>query len=356
MFFYAIRGAITVEVNTPQDILDKTTVLLETIIEKNQIDYEDIVSIIFTGTKDLDSQYPAVAARQLGMVDIPLFCCQEMYVRGSLEKCIRILIHIQTHKTKNIKHIYLEGAKSLRPDLLHSELEREPKEKKSDRIMTIAIDGPAGAGKSTIARIVSKSLNIIYLDTGAMYRAVAYKMLNSKIDLKDNRAILDALDSTNIEIVYNEDVQRVILDGHDITPLIRTSEISIAASKVAVIPEVRKKLVEIQRRIAKTKPLVMDGRDIGSYVLPDASIKFYLTASLDERAKRRWKEMSIKGIEQDIQSIRRDIQERDAKDQSRSFAPLKQVKDAILIDTTDKSIEEVSEEILGHIDRYLYEK
>lgn len=349
MYFYAIRGAITVEENTSDEILENTTKLLETIIQKNQIDYSDIVSIVFTGTKDLDSQYPAVAARQLGMVDIPLFCCQEMYVKGSLEKCIRVLMHIQVSQPKEIEHVYLNKAISLRPDLVR----RETIEGKSKEILTIAIDGPAGAGKSTIAKIISKSLDIIYLDTGAMYRAVALKMLTEDIDLNDSQSVISTLASTDIEIEYDEDMQRVILDGQDVTDLLRTPEVSDAASRVAVIPEVRLKLVEMQRKIAASRSLVMDGRDIGTYVLPCASIKFYLTASLEERALRRWREMTVNGIDQSLESIKQSIQDRDDNDQNRSFAPLRQAEDAIIIDTTDKSIDQVSSEILGHIHDYL---
>ncbi len=336
MIFYAIRGATTVEENTPQQILTRTTTLLETIIERNCIDYKDIVSIIFTGTKDLDAQYPAVAARQMGMVDIPLFCCQEMYVKGSLERCIRVLMHIQVSEPKDVKHVYLEKAKVLRPDL-------------ADEILTIAIDGPAGAGKSTIAKAISKTLNILYLDTGAMYRAVAYKMLKSNIDLNDHQKVVNVLNKTDLQVRYDHGKQKIIMDGKDVTSLIRTTEVSQAASKVATIPEIRLKLVDIQRNIASKNSLVMDGRDIGTYVLPNASFKFYLTASLDERAKRRWLEMKANGVEQNIESIRQSIHERDINDQNRSFAPLKQAEDAIVIDSTDKSIEQVTNEILGHI-------
>lgn len=342
MFLYAIRGATTVDENTADQILERTTSLLETIIEKNKIDYEDIVSIIFTGTRDLDAQYPALAARKMGMVDVPLFCCQEMYVKGSLEKCIRVLMHIQVPEPREIKHVYLEKAKVLRPDL-------------ADDVLTIAIDGPAGAGKSTIAKVISEALNIPYLDTGAMYRAIAYKMLKSNIDLSDHEEVISTLELTDLQVKYHNGKQRIILDDQDVTSLIRTTEVSQAASKVAVIPEVRLKLVEIQRKIARENSLVMDGRDIGTYVLPNASLKFYLTASLEERAKRRWKEMKEKGIEESIESIKQSIKERDDNDKNRSFAPLKQAEDAIVIDTTNKSIEQVSEEILGHINSFLHE-
>ena len=348
MLFYAIRGAITIEGNTPQEIREKTKTLLKTIIKKNSIDHKDIVSIIFTGTKDLDAEYPAVAAREMEMVNVPLFCCQEMYVEGSLTKCIRVLMHVQLPESRDIEHIYLGRARSLRPDLAHG----SATEKGEQEILNIAIDGPAGAGKSTIAKIIAQELDIVYLDTGAMYRAVAYKAIRSNIDLEDKESIVAMLSSTNVEIKYHRGNQKMILDGEDVTPQIRSSDVSQAASKIAVIPEVRIKLVDLQREIARTRSW-LDGRDIGTYVLPKASLKFYLTASLEERAKRRWKEMMEKGIEESIESIRQGIKERDTNDQNRSFAPLKQSEDAVLVDTPGKSIEEVSTEILEHVYSYL---
>lgn len=348
MLFYAIRGAITVDDNTPQQILDNTTVLLKEIIRRNKIDYNEIISIIFTGTKDLDSIYPAVAARELGMVDIPLFCCQEMYVKGSLEKCIRVMMNIQSPHSRTIEHVYLKKAKSLRPDLIQEQISKIM----SEQQFTVAIDGPAGAGKSTIAKALSSKLGIVYLDTGAMYRAVAYKMLSKNIDFFNTQEIIAALSSTEIEIKFDGDKQIVILDGQDVTHKIRCPEISKGASQVAVIPEVRIKLAKIQRDMAKSKSLVMDGRDIGTYVLPDATFKFYLTASLDERARRRWEELRLKGYKESIEAVKRDIEARDTNDKSRNFAPLVASEDAIIIDTTCKSIKEVLAEMLGHIENY----
>lgn len=352
MFFYAIRGATTVDENTPQGILDRTAVLLESVIKRNEIDNKDIVSIIFTATRDLDSQYPAVAAREMGMTEIPLFCCQEMHVEGSLEKCIRLMMHVQLPQPRSIEHVYLEKAQALRPDLIRSESIIDG----GQEVLTIAIDGPAGAGKSTIARIISEELDIAYLDTGAMYRTVAYKVLSNNIDSKDSHGVISALASMDIQVRYDGREQRMILDGKDVTSLIRDREVSKAASDVALIPEVRIELVKIQRDIAHANSLVMDGRDIGTYVLPNATLKFYLTASLEERAERRWKEMRGKGIEEDIESIKKSIRERDSNDENRSFAPLKQSKDAILVDTTEKSIGQVTAEILGHIDGYLQKR
>lgn len=348
MFFYAIRGAITADDNTSPQILDNTEMLLKEIIKRNNIEYSEIVNIIFTGTRDLDSIYPAVAARELGMVDIPLICCQEMHVEGSLEKCIRIMMHIQSPLSRTIEHVYLKKAKSLRPDLSRDNVSKTI----SDQPFTVAIDGPAGAGKSTIAKALSKKLGIIYLDTGAMYRAIAYKMLNADIDFNNTQGIVSALASTEIEIEFNNGNQGIVLDGIDVSDKIRCPEVSMGASRVAVLPEVRIRLAKIQRDIAKSNSLVMDGRDIGTYVLPDATLKFFLTASLEERARRRWEEMRLRGYEESIEAVKEDIRARDSVDENRSFAPLEVPKDAITIDTTRKSIGEVLAEMLGHTERY----
>lgn len=216
--------------------------------------------------------------------------------------------------------------------------------------LTIAIDGPAGAGKSTIAKILAQKLNINYLDTGAMYRALALKVLKSKIDPKDREGVIKSLEKTDIQVLYRGKQQIILLDGEDVTDKIRTPEVSKTASDVAVIPEVRLKLVEIQRKIASEIPLVVDGRDIGTFVLPDASYKFFLTAAVEERAKRRWKEMQEAGKLDTLENVMEDIKQRDLNDSNRSFAPLKKAEDAILIDTTHLSIEQVVNKILELIE------
>ncbi|HOB19523.1 MAG TPA: (d)CMP kinase [Clostridiales bacterium] len=215
---------------------------------------------------------------------------------------------------------------------------------------TIAIDGPAGAGKSTIAKLLAKKLNIMYLDTGAMYRAFALKVLEAGLDPEVKTDVEKVVDQTEISIEYENGTQRVYLDKRDVTDEIRSEQVSKAASAVAVIPEVRKKLVQLQRRIAATNNLVMDGRDIGTYVLPDADLKIFLTASAEERARRRWSELRSRGLEVDFESVLSDIIKRDHNDSNREFAPLKKADDAVLIDTTDKSIQEVVEQIESLVD------
>lgn len=212
----------------------------------------------------------------------------------------------------------------------------------------IAIDGPAGAGKSTIAKRIAKKLGILYLDTGAMYRGVAYYMINLGIAPDDEAGVCRHLDAIDMNVVYREGEQKVLINGNDVTPFIRTQEIGMAASTVSKIPAVRLKLVELQRIIARHTDCVLDGRDIGSYVLPDADLKIFLTASAEERAKRRMTELEQKGQKDvDYNKILSEIQQRDQQDSTRSFAPLVVAEGAILLDTTRMNIDQVEEHILS---------
>lgn len=216
--------------------------------------------------------------------------------------------------------------------------------------INIAIDGPAGAGKSTVAKAVSKKLGIIYLDTGAMYRTVALKAILSGVDTKDEAGLTELVKDIDIRIEYERSEQRIYLDGKDVTENIRTADVSIGASNVAVIPAVRLKMVELQREIAAQNDVVMDGRDIGTYVLPYARYKFFLTASLEERAKRRYDEMIGKGMSSaTIDEVQKDIAYRDNNDSTRAFAPLSRAQDALEIDTTHLNPTEVIDTILSCI-------
>ncbi len=219
-------------------------------------------------------------------------------------------------------------------------------------MINVAIDGPAGAGKSTIAKRAAKDMGYIYVDTGAMFRAMALYMLRLKADLDDSRDIASKADGADIDIVYEDGVQCVMLNGENVNGLIRTEEVSDAASRVAVVKEVRQKMLMLQRNIAKNHDVIMDGRDIGSAVLPDADLKIYLTASVEVRAERRYKENIEKGMESDPEAIKADIRERDERDMTRSEAPLTRVPDAVLIDSSDMTIDEVVkriEELIGEI-------
>lgn len=206
---------------------------------------------------------------------------------------------------------------------------------------SVAIDGPAGAGKSTIAKLISREMGYIYVDTGAMYRAMAVYFSKNKVNPEDESAINEAVKNVDIKIEYQNGEQQVILNGENVTGLLRTEETGNMASKTSKYKEVRSKLVELQRELAKTTDVVMDGRDIGTTVLPDAFVKIYLTASSDARAKRRYDELVAKGEQCDLSAIKEDIKKRDYQDMHREISPLKQAEDAVLLDTSDMNIEQV---------------
>lgn len=218
-------------------------------------------------------------------------------------------------------------------------------------MINIAIDGPAGAGKSTVARAVAKKLGILYLDTGAMYRAMALKAMREGIDPNDKEQVLPLLEYTEIYAKNIGGTQHTYLDGEDVSGLIRTPEISRGASDISAIPDVRIKLAQIQRNIAHTSDVVMDGREIGSYVIPECENKFYVTASVDERARRRLLELKEKGRDSGmtVEDMAKDIAERDYNDSHRAFAPLLRLPEAILIDTTDLTIDEAVNAVLKNL-------
>lgn len=211
----------------------------------------------------------------------------------------------------------------------------------------IAIDGPAGAGKSTIAKLVAKELSFIYVDTGAMYRGMAYACLKAGVDVEDEEAVSKKCQESTIEICYEEGEQIVLLNGENVNGYIRTPEVSAATSKIAVYSGVRARLLDLQKDLAKKQDVVMDGRDIGTIVLPQADLKIFLTASSAERARRRTKELLEKGQEADFEQIKKEIEERDQRDSNRKVSPLKQAEDAIFLDSSDFTIMEVVEKILS---------
>lgn len=338
-----IRGAVTVDKDTREEVLAKTEQMLTEIIRRNNLKNEDISSIVFTATNDVKSAYPAVAARNIGVVDAALMCVQEMYVEGSLRMCIRAMVSIESDRTQDeMAHVYLGGAEVLRPDLV-----------KKNSNVAVAIDGPAGSGKSTVAKLIAKQYGIIYVDTGAMYRTVGLYCLENNIN-PDNPAEVDSV-INSIEISLNNSMgaQKIFLFGRDVTEEIRTPKVAAYASKVATIPSVREALVRLQRQIAEKQSVVMDGRDIGSNVLPKAQVKIYLDAKVEERAKRRCYELAQKGIAADEQKIALEIEQRDKNDKNRACNPLTVAEDAVIIDTTAMSIECVRDEIGRLIDKVL---
>ena len=212
--------------------------------------------------------------------------------------------------------------------------------------MNIAIDGPAGAGKSTIARRAAKEMGFIYVDTGAMYRAVALYMLNNDVNVEDEVAVSEAVANVVVDLAYEGDEQQILLNGENVNGLIRTPKVSAAASKTSAYPAVRARLLDLQKNIAANNSVLMDGRDIGTVVLPNAELKIFLTASAEVRGERRYKELIAKGEKADLSSIIADIEKRDEQDRNRAVSPLVQAEDAVLVDTSNMTIDEVVNHII----------
>ncbi len=320
-----IRGATTIAKDEKEEIRRAVKELLDQIVNCNGLIRDEIMSIVFSSTSDIHSYYPAAAAREAGFVSASLFSAMEPDIEGGLPLCIRVMLFVQ----KDIlpRHIYLREAKVLRKDLT--------------TIYNIAIDGPAGSGKSTVAELLAKEFGILHLDTGAMYRACALKVLQAGVDVEDERAVLDILGPATIGVEFADGKQITLLDGKDVSVEIRLPHVSMAASAVSKHPSVRLHMAEKQREIAHRMSCVLDGRDIGTFVLPDADFKFFLTASPEVRARRRYDELVAKGLSVDFAELKEEIVRRDAQDAGRAVAPLKQAEDAILVDTSDMTIEEV---------------
>lgn len=219
-----------------------------------------------------------------------------------------------------------------------------------DKKIRIALDGPSGSGKSTIAKKLSNKLNILYLDTGAMYRATALKAISLNIDTFDEEGVKTFINDINLEIRYVDGTQHTYLDGEDVSERIREPHVSMAASNISSLKCVRLKMVDMQRKIAGEMSCVLDGRDIGSYVLPNADFKFYITASTEIRADRRFKELALKGHKVDFDALKKEIEERDYNDRTREFSPLRKAEDAIEIDTSYMNVEQVISKVLSYIE------
>ena len=320
----AIRGATTVREDSPQEIREAVAELLKEIAARNASVQESCISILLSNTADIRSLYPAKAAREAGFSGCALFSAQEPSIDGALPLCIRVLVLAEGDAP--VRHVYLRGAANLRKDLSR---------------YSIALDGPSGSGKSTVAKRLARELDILYLDTGAMYRACACKASEAGVDLSDESAVEAMLASLDLRIEYRGGAQHTILDGRDVSEEIRRPEVSMAASKISALGRVRKKMVEMQRKIASEQSCVLDGRDIGTAVLPDAPFKFFVTASVPVRARRRYDELRAKGYTVDYDALEKEIEERDRNDASRAISPLRRAEDAVLVDTSDMSIDEV---------------
>lgn len=215
------------------------------------------------------------------------------------------------------------------------------------KTVSVAIDGPSGAGKSTLARSIASMLGYVYVDTGAIYRTIGYDMCAHKIDIKDEQAVVARLPKLHVELTYGEDgLQHMLVNGEDVTEKIRTPQVSMAASAVSAYPTVRAYLLDMQRQLAQTHNVVMDGRDIGTVVLPEATVKIFLTATAEERARRRMLELQQRGMDEPFQKVLKEIQERDYNDMHRATAPLRQAEDAVLLDTTELNFQESEQALL----------
>ena len=329
----AIRGAITVEADSPNEIKENVKLLLSEIARENSLSAEKVICVMFSSTADIRSYYPAKAAREAGFFNCALFSSLEPDIEGALPLCIRVMILAEIED--NPRHIYLKGAINLRKDITKK--------------LNIAIDGPAGSGKSTVSKIISKRFDILYLDTGAMYRACALACIDAGIDCRDEEAVKSIEKSIDISVKYENKMQKTYLNGKDVSSLIRTPEISMMASVVSAHGCIRTKMVDLQRKIASENSCVLDGRDIGTNVLPFAEFKFFLTASPEVRANRRLAENEVKGFNQSFDDVLKEILIRDKQDISRKIAPLLKAEDAKEISTDTLSEEEVADIICAEI-------
>ena len=322
-----IRGATTIDCDCRESILSAVGEMLSEIFTENGLKKEEVKGFLFSLTSDIHSYHPAKAARENGYDFAPLFAAVEPDIDGGLRLCIRLMLFTELATVREIKHIYQKGAKILRKDI--------------SEIYNVALDGPAGSGKSTIAKALAKAYNILYLDTGAMYRACGLKAVRSGIDPKNAEAVNAMLTTLNVKVEYQDGAQRTLLDGEDVSSEIRENAVSMAASTISAHPAVRVKMVEMQREIARSMSCVLDGRDIGSTVLPNAKFKFFITADSRVRAKRRYDELLARGEKIDFEVLHAEIVARDKQDSEREFSPLVCAKDAIVVDTSEMTVEQV---------------
>ena len=322
-----IRGATTINRDCKEEIYAAVKELLDELFACNSLKKEEIKAFVFSLTTDIHSYHPAKAARECGYDYAPLFAAIEPEIDGGLKLCIRLMLLTELTEERQVKHIYQKGAKVLRKDISET--------------FNIALDGPAGSGKSTVAKVLAKDYNILYLDTGAMYRACGLKALRMGISPKDGKAVEEMLKTLDLRVEYVDGKQVTMLDGEDVSMAVRENVVSMAASDVSAHHAVRVKMVEMQREIAKRMSCVLDGRDIGSAVLPDAKFKFFITADSKVRAKRRYDELMARGETVDFDSLHQEILTRDKQDSEREFSPLVCAEDAIVIDTSNMDAEQV---------------
>ena len=322
-----LRGATTIDQDNKEAILSSVKDLLDEVFSVNQLQKNEVKGFLFSLTTDIHAYHPAKAARESGYDFAPLFACVEPDIQGGVPLCIRLMIFTDLMDNRSVKHIYRKGAKQLRKDISET--------------YNVALDGPAGSGKSTIAKALARDYNILYLDTGAMYRACGLKALRMGVDPKDEKGVESILPMLDVQVEYKEGAQHTLLDGEDVSAAIRDNAVSMAASSVSAHHCVRMKMVELQRKIASGISCVLDGRDIGSFVLPNAKYKFFITADSRVRATRRYNELLARGETVDFETLHAEIVARDKQDSEREFAPLVCAEDAVIVDTSAMTIDEV---------------
>lgn len=326
-----IRGATTIEKDCREHISRAVKELLDEVFAVNSLAKEEVSGFLFSVTSDIHAYHPAKSAREAGYDFAPLFACVEPDIDGGLKRCIRLMLFTNLKDGRKVRHVYQKEAKTLRKDI--------------SEVYNIALDGPAGSGKSTVAKALAKDYNILYLDTGAMYRACALKALRLGIDPQDEKKVEEMLPILDVTVEYKDGTQHTILDGEDVSREIRENAVSMMASHISAHRTVRVKMVELQREIAKKTSCVVDGRDIGSAVLPDAKFKFFITADSAVRARRRFDELTARGEAVDFEKLHQEIIARDKQDSEREFSPLVRAEDAVLIDTSDLDVEGVLKSI-----------
>lgn len=326
-----IRGATTIEKDCREHISRAVKELLDEVFAVNSLAKEEVSGFLFSVTSDIHAYHPAKSAREAGYDFAPLFACVEPDIDGGLKRCIRLMLFTNLKDGRKVRHVYQKEAKTLRKDI--------------SEVYNIALDGPAGSGKSTVAKALAKDYNILYLDTGAMYRACALKALRLGIDPQDEKKVEEMLPILDVTVEYKDGTQHTILDGEDVSREIRENAVSMMASHISAHRAVRVKMVDLQREIAKKTSCVVDGRDIGSAVLPDAKFKFFITADSAVRARRRFDELTARGEAVDFEKLHQEIIARDKQDSEREFSPLVRAEDAVLIDTSDLDVEGVLKSI-----------
>jgi len=343
-----VRGATSVPEHTRPAILAATRELLQGLQDRNGFVPDDLASILFTATPDLDAAFPAEAARELGWTQVPLMSAVEIGVPGAPPRIVRVLLHWNTTRGPHeIHHLYLGEARRLRPDLAGAGGPPVAGGSERRRGAVITIDGPAGAGKSTVARRVAGELGYLYIDTGAMYRALSLAALRRGIAPGDEAALVRLAAAVRIDLEPGPGGTRVLLDGEDVTVAIRHPDVNAIVSQVAGVAGVRAELGRQQQRMAARGGVVLEGRDTGSYIMPSADCKIFLTASFDERVQRRHAELRQQGHAVDLQQVADDIAGRDRSDSTRPVAPLVQPEGAVVIDSTGLTIDEVVARILA---------